>query len=677
MSNPLSSHSFYPDKKINIIIVEDERLIAEDIRFRLESMDYGVAGVCSSGEDAVEQIRKSQPDIVLMDIMLKGRMDGIETSEIIRRDYDLPVVYLTSHADPETLARVKLSQPYGYVMKPFIDKELKGVIETALYRSQIERLLRIREAWLSSTLESIQDGVATTDNEGTISFINDVAVQLLQHPEGSPVGRALSDVFLLFHKEDILPVDKALEKALNGDIAPFPEDLLLKNGKDRYVPIEASIAPIQDYKSIIGAVLVFRDVSQRKRIEAALEDERRMLAKRVKDRTEELSIANAELARAVRLKDEFLANMSHELRTPLNAVLGMSEALQDEVYGSLNERQKKSLKIIEESGRHLLSLINDILDVSKIEAGKFEFQTGPVSASSAAEASLAMIKQSAQKKNITIDLNIDKDIPPFIADEKRLKQILVNLLTNAVKFTPENGKIGLGIKLDLNNDSLHFDVWDSGIGIREENMARLFKPFVQLDSKLSREHSGTGLGLALVRRLADMHGGSVEIKSKAGEGSQFIVSIPWRPAEVPMDKIPEASSHAQPDLFFRHGCNLLLVEDNEENIATIGNYLQAQGFSVSIARNGFEAINSVKAKKPDLILMDIQMPKMDGLETIKRLRKKVDADEIPIIALTALAMPGDREKCLEAGADEYLTKPVGLKILAAGIRKHLIKKRKP
>lgn len=256
--------------------------------------------------------------------------------------------------------------------------------------------------------------------------------------------------------------------------------------------------------------------------------ERGSLAQRVAERTAELSAANAELAQAARLKDEFLANMSHELRTPLNAILGLSEGLQEQLYGPLNEKQLKYLQTIEESGRHLLALINDILDLSKIGAGKLILQLEPVLISQVCHTSLRLISQNAQAKNLQVEFESNVDPAAVIlADERRLKQILVNLLSNAVKFTPTGGTIGLKVQDDRTRPALLFTVWDTGIGIAPEALARLFKPFVQLDSSLARRYEGTGLGLSLVARLTQMHGGEVTVQSEPGQGSRFTVSLPW------------------------------------------------------------------------------------------------------------------------------------------------------
>ncbi len=413
------------------------------------------------------------------------------------------------------------------------------------------------------------------------------------------------------------------------------------------------------------------------RLYTKLEDERALLVQRVTERTEELSRANAELARSARLKDEFLAGMSHELRTPLNAILGSAEILQNEVFGPLTERQRRYAKNVEESGHHLLSLINDILDLSKIEAGKMVIELRSVSVEAVCEASLRMIKEMALKKQLKVTQKIDQDVTVLQADERRLKQILVNLLSNAVKFTSENGQLGLEVVGNLAQQVVHFTVWDTGIGIAPEDMRRLFRPFVQLDSSLSRQYAGTGLGLSLVSRMTELHGGGISVESQPGQGSRFTVSLPWpqsahtrggaEAARVKTGPLLKTFNQKQK---MKPPC-LLLADDNEANINLFQDFLQTQGFFVIVARNGVEAIERAQEEKPDLILMDIQMPGMDGLEAIRRLRVNTSPAQLPIIALTALAMPGDKESCLAAGANEYLSKPVNLEKLVQTIKTYL------
>ncbi len=424
------------------------------------------------------------------------------------------------------------------------------------------------------------------------------------------------------------------------------------------------------------------EIDERQRAEEALKEERALLAQRVEERTLELSQANVELVRASRLKDEFLAGMSHELRTPLNAILGSAEILQMEVFGPLSEKQLKFSKTIEESGGHLLSLINDILDLSKVEAGKVELEIRPVSVDSICQASMRLVKQQAHKKELQLSYNLDDSVRMISADERRLKQILVNLLSNAVKFTPEGGKVGLEVTGNAEAEVIHFTVWDTGIGISQEDMPRLFQPFVQLDSDLSRKYTGTGLGLSLVSRMTELHGGSVSVKSEPGQGSRFIISLPWsapfepEETEVELDELDRPAGLIDQNVE-REQPLILLADDHEENIKTIFDYLELQGYRLVLAQNGAEAIDRARAEKPDLILMDVQMPGVDGLEATRRLRADSHLAEVPVIALTALAMPGDKERCLAAGANEYLSKPVSLKKLVKIVETYLDRRRIP
>ncbi|MEL7034256.1 MAG: PAS domain S-box protein [Cyanobacteria bacterium J06592_8] len=393
----------------------------------------------------------------------------------------------------------------------------------------------------------------------------------------------------------------------------------------------------------------------------------------------QLKQTNEELARATRLKDEFLANMSHELRTPLNAILGMTEVLQEEVLGNINSQQQKALETVERSGSHLLELINDILDVSKIESGQMELDCTSVSIHHLCQSSLSFIKQQALKKRIQLEIKLPVGLPEVVVDERRIRQVLINLLNNAVKFTPSGGRITLEVTFPVQNteelsvkNPLQIAIIDTGIGIPPEKMKKLFQPFVQIDSALNRQYSGTGLGLALVKRIVELHGGEVELTSAEGIGSRFTIVLPSvvssfssveQHTPSPLNTIYPTQSQDSP--------LILLAEDNEANIRTISSYLRAKHYRLLIAKNGEEAITLAQSKTPDLIVMDIQMPKMDGLEAIKQIRQDPNLIHIPIVALTALAMSGDREQCLEAGASDYLSKPIKLKQLADSIQRLL------
>jgi signal transduction histidine kinase/CheY-like chemotaxis protein len=421
----------------------------------------------------------------------------------------------------------------------------------------------------------------------------------------------------------------------------------------------------------IDSALLFRDL-QRSNAE---------LEQRVTQRTAELNQTNIELEHANRTKDEFLANMSHELRTPLNSILGMSESLLEQRRDPLSEHQQRYIQTMASSGQHLLDLINDILDLSKIEAGKFDYFPQSISVDEICRSSLAFVKSQALKKSITVNYVPDISVAKIFADPRRLKQILVNLLTNAVKFTPEKGEVILQINSDLEKDLIQFAVIDTGIGIAPEDLQKLFQPFVQIDSGLNRQQEGTGLGLALVQRLTDLHGGSVQVESEAGKGSRFTINLPCRldfPAKsaksetAPDKKItdPGNPTTVPTEVQAERGV-ILLAEDNMPNILTIGEYVESYGYRVVVAHDGLEALAKAEEVGPDLILMDIQMPAMNGLEAIAHLRANTRFAATPIIALTALAMPGDRERCLEAGANEYMSKPVSLKAMIRMIQQLL------
>jgi PAS domain S-box-containing protein len=404
---------------------------------------------------------------------------------------------------------------------------------------------------------------------------------------------------------------------------------------------------------------------------------------KIHENNRHLELINQELLHATRRKNDFLATMSHELRTPLNAILGMSEALEDEVFGNLNERQRKSLCTIRRSGRHLLSLINDILDVSKIEAGKLELEIVTTSVQNLCSSSLIFVKQQAFDKQIKLEIFLPPGVGNIAVDERRMRQLLINLLSNAVKFTPSGGRIILSVTRQEIEDSengtswIEFKVTDTGIGISVADQDKLFQPFVQLDSSLNRQYAGTGLGLTLVKQIAELHGGAVQLQSELQQGSCFTVTLP----HTCLLRDNDTCSFSIYDSLTSHPHNanhkisttplILLGEDNEANISTFSSYLTAKGYDVILAINGQEAIDLTHNKQPDLVLMDIQMPHVDGIQAIIAIRQNPHLVDVPIIALTALAMAGDRERCLAAGANDYLTKPVKLKELNQKIREWL------
>lgn len=372
-----------------------------------------------------------------------------------------------------------------------------------------------------------------------------------------------------------------------------------------------------------------------------------------------------------RAKSEFLATISHELRTPLNAILGLSGLLSQEILGSLNEKQKEYVNCIQSSGEHLLSLINDLLDLSKVEAGKEQLTFVPLNIQELCEYCLAMVREQAYEQGLKLNFRIDPQANICIADERRCKQMLLNLLSNAVKFTLV-GEVSLIVR--QLPQGIAFIVEDTGIGIAAQKLPLLFEPFRQLDSGLNRQFPGTGLGLALTRSLARLHGGDVTVESKLGEGSKFTLYLPDLSSEdLLFSASSEDSTNTQGLSCSLTGrCRILLVEHDERSAMLLKDYLEVIGHRVEHLTNTTDFLNSVRSYKPDLILMDVNLRgNYTGFDLLAALRRESDTKQIRVVMVTALAMVGDRERCLEAGADDYLSKPIGIAQLEAILMRYL------
>jgi PAS domain S-box-containing protein len=545
---------------------------------------------------------------------------------------------------------------------------LSRAIRYAVERNKTARLLHLQ----SAALEAAANAILITDPTGLIQWVNPAFTQLTGYTVHDTIGKTPDILKSGQHPASFF--SQLWRTILAGQV--WQGQIINRHKDGRIYITEQTITPLLSAQGDIGNFIgIIQDITHRTAIETELNKERLTLAQRVNERTIELRAANAKLSHALKTKDEFMASMSHELRTPLNAILGMSEVLKEEIYGPLNEKQLKSVEIVEESGRHLLALINDVLDVSKIEADKLELKLSTVWVEEVCQASLRFVQQTAKKKLLTITENYHQANVNFLADERRIKQILVNLLSNAVKFTPMGGKIGLEVVADNAAQQLDFIVWDSGIGIAPEDMDKLFAPFVQLDSRLSREYEGSGLGLTLAQLLAQLHGGRVRAESQVGQGSRFTVSLPWKPGQpAPELAAPPKKSTGPLHPSLETGARqplLLLAEDSPANMDVISSYLSAKGYKVITAKDGLEAVSYARKMQPDLILMDIHLPEIDGLEATRRIRGEQNLAQVPIIALTALAMPGDIERCRAAGINNYLSKPVSLRALSAAIEAHL------
>jgi PAS domain S-box-containing protein len=618
-------------------------------------------------QSALLLCRQQTFDIVLLDLSLPDS-HGYATFERMRQQIpQTPIILLTGSDDQELALRAVRAGAQDYLVKGESNAALLiRAMRYAMERKRTEEALREHHLRYQALFENENIGVFIINVDGLLLNVNRQAARMLDNSVEELVNTPLLTYIIPDEHQRFADHLTAL---LTGQLIPLHEHTLLRhNGLQ--VPIEVDSSVVRNAAGdILYIQSIARDISKRKQAEAALYAERAQLAQRVEERTKELSIANAELKRSARLKDEFLATISHELRTPLSVILTLAEALQDQIYGETALNQRKALERIVKSGRHLLELINDIIDVSKIESGKLALEIGPVSVTTLCEDCLQMVQATAQPKQIQFVKNFQLTHDLIYADGRRLLQILLNLLNNAVKFTPDKGRIGLEVYEDVEQERMMFTVWDTGIGIAGDDLPKLFRPFVQLDSKLSRHYQGAGLGLALVYRLTRLHGGSVTVHSMPNDGSRFVIALPHQQRTVqPSTALVESglrreTSRASVVDFTSTHTSILLVDDNEPDAGSVKAYLERNNYRVVLVTNGSDAITQVQVQAPSLILIDTQVAQMDVPETVRQLRQLPTIGRIPIIALTALTLPSEREACLAAGADAYMSKPLCLQAL--------------
>ncbi|MCC5629809.1 hybrid histidine kinase/response regulator HrmK [Nostoc sphaeroides CHAB 2801] len=387
-------------------------------------------------------------------------------------------------------------------------------------------------------------------------------------------------------------------------------------------------------------------------------------------RYQELSNSNQELQRSNQLKNQFLANTSHEIRTPLSSIIGFTDFLLTPGFEPTQERQQEYLNIIRSSGKHLLTLINDILDLSKIEANQMEVQWETIDVPLLCSNVFALVKEKAANKGLKLRLKLDPDITTLVADPLRLKQMLLNLLFNALKFT---SKGSVGLEVVPKGLFVYFTVWDTGTGISQEDQAQLFEPYFQI-AKAVAGGEGTGLGLAVTRKLAQIHGGSVKLESEVNCGSRFTLVLPFRQeaGEVGGAGEAEGAKYSSSPLPFipSSSVDILLVENDLPNANLMQIYLRKLGYQVTWVKNAAEMWEALAQLDPVLILMDVHLADGNGLKLVQQLRDNQQYRTIPVIVQTAMAMKGDRETCLASGVNDYISKPIDLPLLASLIAKY-------
>jgi PAS domain S-box-containing protein len=542
-------------------------------------------------------------------------------------------------------------------------KDLGALADLALQRADLfdrerearEAALRAQEAQarLAAIVQASHDAILAKTPDGVVTDWNPGAERLFGYTAEEMVGRNIVD---LIPPEGRQAEAELLQRAAQGlAIEQYESSRIRKDGTT--VPVSITLSPIPDASGTIGGIAsVCRDVTERKQFETAL-----------RDREEALAAARDQALEASRLKSQFLANMSHEIRTPMNGVLGMAQLL---LNSDLDVTQRRQLLALRDSGRTLLTVINDILDFSKVEAGKLELEETDVDLFGSLESVISMLSSPAHDKGLALHLDVSPDVPPFVrGDPVRLRQVLINLLGNAVKFT-EAGSVTLRVANRV-GICRRFEVEDTGIGIPESARGRLLDPFSQADASTTRRFGGTGLGLAICRQLVELMGGTLDFGSVLGEGSTFWFEVPLPAVDVQRPPAGEATPqtlHPAADSGVKPGARLLLAEDADINQEVAVALLGGLGYSIDVVSNGVEALEAVQREHYDAVLMDCLMPVMDGYEATGHIRR-LDAAvrHIPIIALTASAMSGDRERCLAAGMDDYVSKPLELDVLAAAL----------
>jgi len=574
--------------KAQILVVEDEGIIAQDIQNTLKKLGYAVPAIAYSGKEGIEKAQEIQPDLVLMDIVLGGGIDGIEAAEQIRRRFHIPVVYLTAYADDKTLQRAKITEPFGYILKPFEEKELYITIEMALYKHEMERRLKESQQWLTTTLKSIGDAVIATDINGCVIFMNPIAESLTGWKQKEASGKHLKKIFNIINEKTGKQVENPVTRVLReGIVVGLANHTLLisKDGTRR--SIDDSGAPIKDENGkIIGVVLVFRDVSEKRRIEQEL-----MKA----DKLNSLGI--------------LAGGIAHDFNNILTATLGNIILAKEftrpgeKIYERLIEAEKASLRA-KDLAQQLLTFSSGGAPIKK---------TMFIS---------ELLKESAlfalSGSNVQCEFSISNNLWAVEIDEGQINQAINNLIINAIQSMPEGGRIKLTAENVTVSEGekkgryVKISIVDQGIGIPKEHLPKIFEPYFTTKQK------GSGLGLAIVYSIIKKHDGYIEVETELGVGTTFKVYLPASLKNVFMRKGLKEK--------IQTGKGKILVMDDEELVRkVIGEMLVFLGYEVEFAKEGIEAIELYKKAKAqgqpfDAIIMDLTIPKgMGGKETINKL----------------------------------------------------------
>ena len=510
-------------------------------------------------------------------------------------------------------------------------------------RRRAEASLREQREWLRVTLESIGDAVIATDLEARVSFLNPVAQELTGWTEAEAVGRPLDEVFDIVNEETRALAESPVRKVLReGTIAGLANHTVLISRDGREIPIDDCAAPIRDEEGQIhGVVMVFHDIIERRKLER------------------ELTLRAERLAEADRRKDEFLAMLAHELRNPLapirNALYLMGSP------GASPESLERAREMMERQVQHMVRLVDDLLDISRITRGKVQLHKEPVDVATLVRRAAEAARPQMEAKGHRFGVEVPPEPVVLEADPTRLDQILTNLLNNAVKFTDPGGSIELSARAA--GGEVLISVRDTGIGIEPELLSQIFEPFVQGNQALDRSRGGLGIGLTLARTLVEMHGGTLTARSEgAGRGSEFLLSLPAPGAEERKSKMTQGSRATDAG---RPGRRVLVVDDNLDSAETIALMAQLWGHDVRTAHDGQAALEMAADYRPEVVLLDIGLPGMDGFEVARRLREQEWMAGVMLVAMTGYGQEEDRRRSREVGFDHHMVKPIDPGVLQA------------
>lgn len=513
-----------------------------------------------------------------------------------------------------------------------------GILTDITQRKMIEETLRIREEKYRNITANMRLGLLEVDNEETISFANQSFCEMSGYSLDELIGKNASELLLNGESEEVIKEKNELRKKGKSDA--YELCLRNKNGEQKWWLISG--APhYNDKNELIGSIGIHLDITNQKKLEL------------------ELTEAKLQAERSAQAKELFLANMSHEIRTPMNAIIGMGQQLQKT---ALTNRQSLFLDAINNSADHLLVIINDILDISKIEAGRLNLENIGFNISSLVKSTVQAMQLKAEEKGLQLEITLDEKIHPVLmGDPYRIKQVLLNLVSNAIKFT-EKGSVRIDCTLieeEGDRQCVGMSITDTGIGMDETFTSMLFTKFSQEDTSIARKYGGTGLGMSISKKLLEMMEGSISVSSKKGQGTCISFRVPLKKGS---DCDLVEKQELVIDTAILKGSRILLVEDNEMNRLVATTVLEHYGVVFREAMNGQEAVDILQEEKFDLVLMDVQMPVMNGIEATGHIRKEISKD-IPIIALTANAIKGENDKCLQAGMNAYVTKPFEEEVL--------------